>query len=918
MSQELSKTYDPNAVEKAAYERELAAGAFHADPSVEAPAYTIVIPPPNVTGSLHMGHALDNTLQDVLIRWRRMEGRNTLWMPGVDHAGIATQTRVEKKLLEETGKNRYEIGREKLVAAIWEWKAEYGDRILEQLKGLAASCDWDRTRFTLDDMCARAVRQIFFDLFRDGHIYRGKRLVNWDPATQTALADDEVEHKETQSKFYHLRYPLTSGEGHVVVATTRPETMLGDTAVAVHPDDERYQKLIGQTVTLPLMNREIPIIADHWADPTKGSGCVKITPARDPNDYEVGLRHDLPMINVMHPDARINENGGAYEGLDRYAARKKIIQDLEAQGLVERIEEITNEIGHSYRSNAAIEPYLSDQWFVAVKSLAAPAIEAAKDGRLKFHPERYQRTYLDWLENLRDWCISRQLWWGHRIPIWHADGGDEADFEKAFSGDPQTTWRRTENGQGWLVCSMKDLAGDEVKGVTLERDPDVLDTWFSSALWPFSTLGWPESTPELKRYYPTNTLVTARDIITLWVSRMVMFGLYGLGELPFTDVFIHATILDGEGQRMSKSLGNGVDPLDIIATYGSDAMRFTLAHMTTDTQDIRLPVERDAEGRNTSKRFEIGRNFCNKLWNASRFAFMNLEGATRKPLDPKALPVEDRWILSRLQKRIAETQSALEAFTFHPAIDGLREFFWNELCDWYLEIIKPRVKEGGESGQAALQVLATCLDRSLRLFHPFIPLITETLWWKLNEVVPERGLPGHDELDSPELLVNAPWPKMRETLRDETAEKSVEQMIAITRAVREVRSEHKVGPKDTIPLEIAAASLPGLDEAGHIVREMAGVSEITCTQGGGASSDAATFHLEGVEYRVKGVVDQEAEKQRLEKQLEKLRGEKKALEGRLSNAGYVDRAPAHLVQESRDRLAQVETEIDGLAARLKG
>ncbi len=916
MSQELSKTYDPKAVEQAAYAKELEAQAFHADPSAGGPSYTIVIPPPNVTGSLHMGHALDNTLQDILIRWRRMEGRNTLWVPGVDHAGIATQTVVEKKLLAETGKTRHEIGREKLVESIWEWKGKYGDRILNQLHGLAASCDWDRTRFTLDDMCAQAVRQIFFDLFRDGHIYRGKRLVNWDPATQTALADDEVEHQAMTSKFYHLRYPLTSGDGHVVVATTRPETMLGDTAVAVHPDDARYQKLIGQTVTLPLMNREIPIIADHWADPTKGSGCVKITPAHDPNDYEVGLRHDLPMINVMHPDARINENGGAYDGLDRYEARKRVVADLEKLDLIEKIEEIENEIGHSYRSHAAIEPYLSDQWFVAVKSLAAPAIEAAQDGRLRFHPERYTRTYLDWLENLRDWCISRQLWWGHRIPIWHAEGGDESAFEKAFGSDDQSVYRRTETDDGWLVCSMRDLRGDEVAGVTLERDPDVLDTWFSSALWPFSTLGWPEKTPELATYYPTNTLVTARDIITLWVSRMVMFGLYGAGDLPFTDVFIHATILDGEGQRMSKSKGNGVDPLDIIETYGADAMRFTLAHMTTDTQDIRLPIDRDEQGRNTSKRFESGRNFCNKLWNASRFAMMNLEGVGCETLDIAQLPVEDRWILSRLQKRIREAQSALEAFTFHPAIDGLREFFWNELCDWYLEIIKSRVKEGGTSGQAALQVLATCLDRSLRLLHPFIPLITETIWWNLNAIVPKRGLPGVDELDSPELLVKAPWPQERAALVDEEAERQVEHMIAITRAVREVRSEHKVAPKALVPLVIGAASLDGIETAGHIVREMCGVSEIQLDASEPSAADAATFRLDGIEYRVPGIVDADAERQRLEKQLQKLRGEEKALQGRLSNAGYVDRAPAHLVQESKDRLAQVQAEITDIAARV--
>ncbi|MBV9122491.1 MAG: valine--tRNA ligase, partial [Planctomycetes bacterium] len=691
MTIELSKQYDPGEAQR----RWLAFwdehGYFHSEPDPSRKPFCIVIPPPNVTGALHLGHALNNTLQDVLIRWRRMQGYNALWVPGTDHAGIATQAVVERRLREEEKKTRHDLGREELVRRIWQWKDQYEARILRQLRELGCSCDWQRTRFTLDPVCARAVRQTFLNLFRDQLIYRGKRLVNWDTQLQTAVADDEIYHESIQGGFWTFRYPVQGSEEFIRFSTTRPETMLGDTAVAVHPEDPRYQHLIGKTVVVPLVNREIPILADPLlVDPALGTGAVKVTPAHDPNDYACGQRHRLPMINILNPDGTINANGGPYAGLERYAARERVTADMEKLGLFDGREDRDIELAHSDRSKTPIEPYLSDQWFVSMGGLAQAAMEVVKDGKVQFFPGRYAKTYLDWLGEKRDWCISRQLWWGHRIPIWYARC-PEAELKKAFGDRRDVVWRLDEDNGQWLVCALDDLPPDAL-GVKypLEQDPDVLDTWFSSALWPHSTLGWPEPTPELRYYYPTSVLVTSRDIITLWVARMVITGLNNTGQVPFHHVYIHPKILDGFGETMSKSKGNGLDPLDIIERYGTDALRFGMVHVATETQDSRMPVSNvcphcgnlvpvkqehmylrmrkvtcphckkpfrpggpwpgeDPElptARQAAEKFEIGRNFANKLWNAARFLLLNLEGYTPGAVRLEELPIEDRWILS--------------------------------------------------------------------------------------------------------------------------------------------------------------------------------------------------------------------------------------------------------------------------------
>ena len=665
---ELPKQYVPQDAQHRWYQFWLDKGYFHADAAGSRKPYCIVIPPPNVTGALHLGHALNNTLQDILIRWRRMQGYDALWMPGTDHAGIATQAVVEKRLLQEEKKNRHDLGREALVERIWAWKDEYEKRILCQLRLMGCSCDWERTRFTLDEICSRAVRRTFFNLFKAGKVFRGKRLVNWDTQLRTAVADDEIYYEETQGHLWTIKYPVVdSASGEVLhIATTRPETMLGDTAVAVHPDDTRYRHLIGKHVELPLTGRQIPVIADGLlVDPAFGTGVVKVTPGHDPNDYQAGVRNGLPMINLLNQDGTYNENAGKYARLDRLIVRKRIVEDLKEAGFLERVESYTVRLNHSDRSKTPIEPYLSDQWFVRMgdepdgsAGFAQQAMDAVTSGRINVHPARYAKSYLDWLGEKRDWCISRQLWWGHRIPIWHCGTCTEQELEKAFAGRGDVVWHAGESG-GWLVCGETDLRGDELGSAhTLAQDPDVLDTWFSSALWPHSTLGWPEETAELKKFYPTSVLSTARDIITLWVARMVIFGLFNRGDVPFRDVYIHPIIQDGKGRRMSKSAGNGVDPVDIMEIHGADALRFTLASGATETQDLRIPVEplKLPDGRviNTSERFEQGRNFANKFWNAARLTLMNLEGYKPAPLDPRSLAIEDRWILDRLDCTIEE------------------------------------------------------------------------------------------------------------------------------------------------------------------------------------------------------------------------------------------------------------------------
>jgi valyl-tRNA synthetase len=891
MVQQLSKTYEPQETEKLAGQIWLQGRFFHATPPADGgpdgPPYTIMIPLPNVTGVLHMGHALNNTLQDILIRFKRMQGFNALWMPGTDHAGIATQSVVEKKIFEETGRTRHQIGREKLVKMIWQWKELNGNAILEQLKALGASCDWDRTRFTLDEVCSRAVRHTFVRLFKDGLIYRGKRLVNWDPVTQTALADDEVEHKTVGGNFYYIRYPLADGSGCVTVATTRPETMLADTAVAINPKDKRAATLVGRMVNLPLTGRQIPIIADDYVRVGEGTGFLKVTPAHDPNDYEIGLRHNLPMLNIFTPQAKVNENGGKYAGLDRYEAREAVVRDLQQQGLIEKIEPMEHQVGHSYRSGAAIEPYLSDQWFVQVGPLARPAIEAVENGQLRVHPKRYERTYLDWLYGVRDWCISRQLWWGHQIPVWYC------------------------RDCGYANCDIQDPSMCSKCGSPqLLQDPDVLDTWFSSALWPHSTLGWPEQTAELKFYYPTSTLVTSRDIITLWVSRMVMMGLYNTGRIPFTDVFIHGKILDGKGETMSKSKGNGIDPLDIIATYGADAMRFSLAMMTTESQDIRLPVIKDPQGRNVSDKFDIGRNFCTKLWNAGRFVLSSLSALQPAMFDADEMAITDRWILSRLAGTAQKAARLLDDFNFNEPLMAVYKFFWSDFCDWYLEWIKPRLQSTDQRA-VAQNVLAFVFDQTLRLFHPFVPFITEGLFQKLNEVAGVRRLGAPAETDRVEALIIAGWPQGLERFIDEALEQRMARIQKLVRAIRDIRNQYNIAPSQKLTVKVKAPPdwAEDLNANSGLIRQASGLKQFEARGDIEKLPDAAAAVVDDMQVYVPGLVDMQAEQQRLSRLRGQIRESIERLESRLAETNFVDKARPDVVERARQRLAELKQQL---------
>ncbi len=894
MAEDISKVYEPASIEKKAKELWESGGYFYTQPPTkggrDSMPYTIVIPPPNVTGALHMGHALDETLQDILIRFKRMQGYNTLWMPGTDHAGIATQSVVEKKLRTEKGLTRHDVGREKLVEMIWEWKEQFGGRIIEQLKGIGASCDWKRTRFTLDDMCAKAVRHTFVNLFKKGLIYRGKRLVNWDPSLQTAVADDEVVHKTVQGNFYYIKYPLADGSGFVTVATTRPETMLGDTAVAVNPKDERAAGVIGKMVKLPLTNREIAIVADDYVKRGEGTGFLKVTPAHDPNDYEIGLRHGLEMINILTSDARINENGGKYEGMDRYEARKAVVRDLEALGLLEKIEPREQEVGHSDRSGAAIEPYLSDQWFVKVGPLAKKAIEVVENGKIKFHPDRYAKSYLDWLYGIRDWCISRQLWWGHRIPVWYC--------KKC----------------GTLNTGIDDPTKCEKCGSSeLEQDPDVLDTWFSSALWPHSTMGWPEQTDELKFYYPTSTLVTARDIITLWVSRMVMIGLENMGEVPFRDVFIHGTILDGNGERMSKSKGNGIDPLDIIETYGADAMRFSLAQMTTESQDIHMPVKRDDLGRNTSDKFDLGRNFCNKLWNASRFAMIHLDGIDPKRFHKEKMSLADKWILSRLAGTIRDVTEGMDGFKYCEPLTTIYKFFWNDFCDWYLEWAKPRMADA-EQRPIAQNILAYVIDQIFRLLHPFVPFITEGIYQQLNVIAPKRGLKGLALLCNPEALVVADWPVFYKDWIDIDTEKQINAVQDVIRTIRDLRSKYNKKPSEKLTVSVngPAAVTKILSDNSELICQLAGLDRFECGEGIVKPDKAAAAIVDQMQIFLHNAIDVEAERLRLKKQKEQIEKGVIGFEAKLSNENFITRAKEEVVQQTKDKLAEMKDQISNI------
>ena len=940
--QELPKLYDPKSAQEKWYPFWLEKGYFHADPASTGDPYCVVIPPPNVTGALHLGHALNNTLQDILCRWRRMKGDSVLWMPGTDHAGIATQAVVERRLLQDEKKTRHDLGRTELVKRIWAWKDEYETRILSQLQAMGTSCDWARTRFTLDPVCAKAVRHTFFKLFKDDKIYRGKRLVNWDTHLRTAVADDEIYYEDVQGSLWSIRYPVADMPGQfLVVATTRPETMLGDTAVAVHPDDIRYKHLIGREIALPLTDRRIPIIADGLlVDPTFGTGCVKVTPAHDPNDYQTGMRHKLPMINLLNPDGTYNENAPeAYRGLLIKDVRKRVLADLDSAGLLADTQPHALRLNLSHRSNTAIEPYLSDQWFVRMNELADQAIEAVTSGKVTFHPDRYAKTYIDWLSEKRDWCVSRQLWWGHRIPIWYCSSVTEPELEAAFAGRTDVTWRKTEAGSdraGWLLSALEDLKGDELgPNHPLEQDADVLDTWFSSALWPHSTLGWPEKTPELAKYYPTAVLSTARDIITLWVARMVILGQYNCGEVPFKDVFIHPVIQDGKGQRMSKSLGNGIDPVDIIDMYGADTLRFGLASAATETQDLRLPIEKikleDGREVNTSDRFEQAKPFANKLWNASRFVMSNLDDYTGEPISPDQLSIEDRWILSTLRTAVAAADSSLEKFQFAELSKTLRDFTWNDFCDWAIEFAKPRLKNP-DARPVAQAVLVEVLDTLVRLLHPIVPFVTEQIWQSLAVVAPKRGL--FATRPAAESICIAAWPKPEDFLLDTAAKSQVDMWKEGISALRNIRAERNL-PRDARPepvIRVAGTDLAAMTAGLTMFQTLAGIggwqlfdqsaglpAEVEASRERG---ELAAKVLEKMEILVPlgSFIDKDAERIKHQKSLQDLDKQIAGIDGKLGNASFIERAPAELVaqqRQKRDELASRRASVQELLSNLE-
>jgi len=903
----LDKTYQPSAIEGPIYRLWEEAGTFAAcrPDRTSASPYAIVIPPPNVTGSLHMGHALNNTLQDVLVRFERMRGRDVLWQPGTDHAGIATQMLVERQLMEHQEPNRRALGRDEFVRRVWRWKVESGGLIINQLKRLGASCDWSRERFTMDEGLSRAVRKVFVDLYRAGLIYKDKRLVNWDPKLLTAISDLEVEQVEVKGHLWYLRYPLADRafdandpSTYVVVATTRPETMLGDTAVGVHPDDERYKALIGKQVILPLVGRRIPIIADEYSDPEKGSGAVKITPAHDFNDFEVGKRHALPMVSILTPEAKLLLDANpdfiqgfqpnpeliqtiqTLHGLDRFVARKKVVERLDEQGLVEKIESYVHTVPHGDRSNVVIEPFLTDQWYADAKTLAKPAINAVKRGRTVFVPKNWESTYFHWMENIQPWCISRQLWWGHQIPAWYGPDG------KVFVAEDEAQ----------ASALAKDHYG---KSVALTRDEDVLDTWFSSALWPFSTLGWPDETNELKRYYPTDVLVTGFDIIFFWVARMMMMGLHVMEEVPFRDVYIHALVRDEKSQKMSKSKGNVIDPLELIDAYGADALRFTLSAMAAQGRDIKL----------SASRVEGYRNFATKLWNAARFAEIN-GCAPVKGFDPaSAKQTINRWIAGESDRALASVTEALEAYRFNDAAGAIYSFIWHVFCDWYLELSKP-ILTGSDLAAAAetRAVTSWVLDRALKLLHPFMPFVTEELWKKLAGEGARRE----------NLLILAPWPK-HQGLENADADAEIGWMIRLISEVRSVRSEMNVPAGARVPLVISGASDEKRAQAKRHEETILRLARIETISFGKAPPGAVHIVLDEATLALPlaGIIDVAAESKRLKREIDKVGSEIRQLDAKLANEKFVARAPEHVVEEQRERKADAEATAARLAQALK-
>ncbi|MBE6905999.1 MAG: valine--tRNA ligase [Ruminococcaceae bacterium] len=872
MRKELDKVYDPKQVEDRTYQFWLDGHYFHAEVDPEKEPYTIVIPPPNITGQLHMGHALDETLQDILIRWRRMQGRNTLWLPGTDHASIATEAKIVEAMRKE-GLTKEQIGREKFLERAWEWKKTYGGRIIEQLKKLGSSCDWDRERFTLDEGCSKAVRKVFVNLYEKGLIYRGERIINWCPHCKTSISEAEVEYEEKDGSFWHINYPIVGTDEVLEIATTRPETLLGDTAVAVHPDDERYRHLIGKKVLLPLVGREIPIVADTYVEMDFGTGVVKITPAHDPNDFEVGLRHDLPVINVFNEDATINGNGGSYQGMTREECRKAIVADLEKGGFLKNVEPYKHNVGGCYRCSTIVEPRVSKQWFVKMEPLAKPAVEAVRTGETKFVPERFDKIYYHWMENIKDWCISRQLWWGHRIPAWYC------------------------HDCGELIVSMEDPTEcPKCHGRHLDQDPDTLDTWFSSALWPFSTLGWPDETAELKHFYPTNTLVTGYDIIFFWVARMIFSGIEHMGEVPFDTVLIHGLVRDAQGRKMSKSLGNGIDPLVMIDEFGADALRFTLATGNSPGNDMRF----------SDDKVRASRNFCNKLWNAARFIMMNLSDEADSVELPETLMMEDRWVLSKFNTLAKEVNDNLEKFELGIAVQKLYDFIWDVLCDWYIELCKARLNAGGETSLAAQKVLVYVMSNTLKLLHPFMPFITEEIW----QALPHDG----------ESIMVSKFPAYDERLNFAQDEADFEKIMNAIKAIRNRRGEMNVPPSRKAHVSIATAEQAVFEAGKPFFERLASASHVeigdSFSMEGAVQviTDAARIFIP-----MGDLIDYEKELARLNREKAAAEKDIAMLSGKLSNENFVSKAPAAVVEaerekfaKHRERLAKIEESIAAL------
>ena len=857
---QLAKTYDPGEVEDRIYRFWLDGGYFHAEVNPEKKPYTIVIPPPNITGQLHMGHALDNTLQDILIRWRRMQGYEALWMPGTDHASIATEAKIVEAMAKE-GLKKEDVGRDGFLKRAWAWRKTYGSRIIEQLKKMGSSCDWERERFTLDEGCSKAVREVFVRLYEKGLIYRGERIINWCPHCRTSISDAEVEFEEKDAAFYHLRYPLADGSGYLELATTRPETMLGDTAVAVHPDDERYAAYVGKNVILPLVNKEIPVVADSYVEMDFGTGVVKITPAHDPNDFEVGLRHGLPVVTVTDEGGVMNELAGKYQGMTIMECRKAIVKDLQEQGYLVKIEPMKHNVGTCYRCGTVIEPRVSTQWFVKMKPLAGPAIDAVKNGETKFVPERFEKVYYHWMENIRDWCISRQLWWGHRIPAWYCEDCGEMIVSRQ---DPS-------------VCP-------KCGGAHLHQDEDTLDTWFSSALWPFSTLGWPDKTPELEYFYPTDTLVTGYDIIFFWVARMIFSGIEQMGQAPFHTVFIHGLVRDAQGRKMSKSLGNGIDPLEVIGQYGADALRFTLATGNSPGNDMRF----------TDEKVEASRNFANKLWNAARFILMNIGDNEVAPGLPAELALEDKWIVSRFNTLAKAVTENLEKFELGIAVQKLYDFIWDNFCDWYIELCKSRLQ--GEGADGARRVLVWVMTGMLKLLHPFMPFITEEIW----QTLPHEG----------EALMVSAWPVYDEALSFPAEEKEMERLMDAIRAIRNRRAEMNVPPSKKAQVYVETGFADTFTRGAAFMERLASASEVTVGERFDLPGAVSIVTADAtIKIPMDELVDKEAERARLSKEKQTVQKQLDGALARLSNESFVLKAPANVVETARENAARLQEKL---------